>query len=157
IEGQKEAIIRYRGEQDENSDVHYILELHEHLQGLDLLPQVAQERNLDKGPGSEEIRRLIDQAKSTGLFLGHRMVVEGGDPIYPEEHGGPSAAAARVQRPRGSPWAQSPTYTLVTIRGYRFSDSSIHRQMNTLRDQTIADLQAALKENFDEEEIRRLL
>ncbi len=36
----------------------------------------------------------------------HRLVVEGGDPIYPEDRGGLSAAAARVQRPRESPWAR---------------------------------------------------
>ncbi len=81
------------------------------------------------------------------------MVVGGGDPTYPEEPGGPSAAAVRVQRPRGSPWAQPPTYTPVTIR----ADWSIHRQMNTLRDQTIADLQAVLQDDSDEEAIRRLL
>ncbi len=157
VEGQKEAIIRYRREQDENTDVHYILELYEHLQGIGLLPPVAHEKKFDRGPVLEEIRILIDRARSTESFLGHKMVVGGGDPIYPEELGGPSAAAARVQRPRGSPWAQPPTHTPVVIRGYRFSDSSTHPQMVALRDQTIADLQAVLQDDFDEEEIRRLL
>ncbi|MCP4192200.1 MAG: hypothetical protein GY768_16435, partial [Planctomycetaceae bacterium] len=136
---------------------HYLLELYEHLQGMDLLPQVAESRMCEKGPIAVEMRRLIDEARNTGLFLGHRMVVEGGDPIQPDPWGGPSAAATWYQRPRGSPWAEPPAFTLVTIRGYRFADSSIHRQMNTLRDQTIQSLQEVLQESFNEEEIRRLL
>ncbi len=80
--------------------------------------------------------------------------MQGGEPI---PAGGTSAAHWGKWHPRGSPWAAPPTHPPGTICGYKFLDSSAHKQLLTLRDRAIADLQAILKEEFDEDEIRRVL
>ncbi len=139
---------------DVGSDAHLILDLYEHLQQIGLIPLQAAQRELDKPPIREEIRILIDRAKETGVMLGHAIEVQGGDPI---PVGGPSAAHWGKWHPRGTPWAPPPTDTPVMIRGYKFLDSSAHKQLLTLRDRAIADLQVILKDEFYEDETRRIL
>ncbi len=57
----------------------------------------------------------------------------------------------------GGPSAAEPMRTTLRIRGNKLLDSSAQRQLRTLRGQTVADLQAVLKEEYKEEELRRRL